>query len=252
MISRPSRSAIVTGATSGIGEAIAEQLSRQHYNLMLTGRRQDRLQALQGRLGGDGQVASLVADVNQPGTFSTLYRQACASFGSRPDAAVLCAGKGLAGTLLGSDPGQWQDLFATNVLAMMHQMRECAEQFVADAQADPRVRDIVVIGSTIGRQVSAFNPVYGATKFALHSLVEGLRQEICDKYIRVTLIEPGFVVTEFQRNAGYDMDWFEQQQQQFGPFLSGKDVAEAVAFTLSLPSHVHVDDLRIRPTRQRV
>ncbi len=246
------RAAIVTGATAGIGAAIAEHLFKQGLKLVITGRRQQRLTELQERLGASPEhLACTPADAREPGLFDRLYQQGLTALGLRPDAAILCAGRGLRGTLLGSDPEQWKELLEINLLAMMHQMRDCAQQFVHDAEQDDRARDIVVIGSTVGRQVSAFNPVYGATKFALHALVEGLRQEVCNSNIRVTLIEPGFVVSEFQRSAGYDMAWFEAQQQQFGPFLSPRDVAEAVGFVLSLPKHVHVDDVRIRPTRQR-
>jgi NADP-dependent 3-hydroxy acid dehydrogenase YdfG len=247
------RAAIVTGATAGIGAAITEQLFSQGIKLVITGRRQQRLAEIQEKLGaGPTQLAYTSAYATEPGLFERLYQQGRASLGMSPDAAILCAGRGLPGTLLTSDPGQWKNLLEVNLLAMMLQMRDCALQFVHDASSDDKVRDIVVIGSTIGRQVSAFNPVYGATKFALHSLVEALRQEICDKNIRVTLIEPGFVVSEFQQSAGYDMAWFAQQQQQFGPFLSPRDIAEVVGFILTLPKHVHIDDIRIRPTRQRV
>jgi NADP-dependent 3-hydroxy acid dehydrogenase YdfG len=247
------RTAIVTGATSGIGAAVAEQLFRQGYKLVITGRREQHLKAMQATLdAGPADLAYTRADALEPALFDRLYQQARECLDARPDAVVLCAGRGLPGTLLGSDPGKWKELLEINVLAMMHHLRDSAQQFVTDAMADDKVRDIVVIGSTIGRQVSAFNPVYGATKFALHALVEGLRQEVCDKNIRVSLIEPGFVVSEFQRNSGYDMAWFKQQQDQFGPFLSPKDIAETVSYVLSLPKHVHLDDIRIRPTRQRV
>lgn len=253
MASKHVRAAIVTGATAGIGAAIAEQLFEQGVKLVITGRRRDRLAELQARLGaGPEQVVQVCAEAGEPGLFERLYQQGRSSLGIAPDSAILCAGRGLPGSLLTSDPGQWKGLLEVNLLAMMHQLRDCAMQFVRDASSDDKVRDLVVIGSTIGRQVSAFNPVYGATKFALHSLVEALRQEICDKNIRVTLIEPGFVVSEFQRTAGYDMAWFAQQQDQFGPFLSPRDIAAAVGFVLAQPKHVHIDDMRIRPTRQRV
>jgi NADP-dependent 3-hydroxy acid dehydrogenase YdfG len=128
----------------------------------------------------------------------------------------------------------------------------CASLFVRNSTNNAQVQDIVVIGSTVGRQVSAFNPVYGATKFALHSLVEGLRQEICEHNIRVSLIEPGFVISEFQESAGYDMQWFRQLEQESDPFLTPEDVARAVNSIASQPAHVHIDDIRLRPTRQRV
>ncbi|ATS51818.2 SDR family NAD(P)-dependent oxidoreductase [Xanthomonas citri pv. phaseoli var. fuscans] len=114
------------------------------------------------------------------------------------------------------------------------------------------MQDIVVIGSTVGRTLSAGNPVYGATKFALHSLVESLRQELASSLIRVTLIEPGFVRSGFQQSAGYDMNAFDTLERDLGPFLSAEDVARSIRFVLDQPPHVHIDDIRLRPTRQRV
>lgn len=121
----------------------------------------------------------------------------------------------------------------------------------AEADGGSQVRDIVVIGSTVGRQVSAANPVYGSTKFAVHSLVEALRQEVCALNIRVTLIEPGFVRSGFQEAAGYDTAWFEGVAAASGPLLVPEDVAEVVQFVLDRPKHVHLDDIRLRPTRQK-
>ena len=102
------------------------------------------------------------------------------------------AGRGLPGTVLGSDPARWEEMLSANYLAVLRQLRACAERFVALAKGDGgrQARDIVVLGSTVGRQVSAANPVYGSTKFALHSLVEALRQEVCGYGVRVSLIEP--------------------------------------------------------------
>jgi NADP-dependent 3-hydroxy acid dehydrogenase YdfG len=136
---------------------------------------------------------------------------------------------------------------------MMDQLRESAELLLeAQSGRSRNGGDIVVIGSTIGRQVSSVNPVYGATKFAVHSLVEALRQEICGSNIRVTLIEPGFVRTEFQASAGYDLQWFDRLESESGPFLDAQDIARTIAFVVNQPRHVHLDDIRIRPTRQRV
>jgi NADP-dependent 3-hydroxy acid dehydrogenase YdfG len=109
-----------------------------------------------------------------------------------------------------------------------------------------------VIGSTVGREVSARNPVYGSTKFALHSLVESLRRAVSASGVRVTLIEPGFVRSGFQDSAGYDREWFADVERASGPLLVPDDVARVVRFVVEQPPHVHVDDIRLRPTRQVV
>lgn len=255
------RTAIVTGATSGIGAAVTRRLVEDGARVVANGRRQPRLTALEALWPGPQRpVLGVVGDATDAGLIDRLFDAARRAWDRQPDLFVLCAGHGLPGTLLRSDPAKWDELFEVNCLAALRQLRACAERFVAAAQddqreggrEDARVRDIVVIGSTIGRQVSAFNPIYGATKFALHSVVEALRQEICQHGVRVTLIEPGFVKSEFQAVAGYDPDWFRALEAEQGPFLDPADVAAAIGFVVGQPPHVHLDDIRIRPTRQKV
>ena len=107
-----------------------------------------------------------------------------------------------------------------------------------------------MIGSNVGRHISPFSSMYGSTKFAVNSLAEALRREVGPRGIRVTLIEPGFVKSEFQGVAGYDPAWFEGVLTKIGPVLEPEDVARAVSFVASQPAHVHVSDVLVRPTRQ--
>ena len=111
-------------------------------------------------------------------------------------------------------------------------------------------RDIVVLGSTVGRHISPFSSMYGSTKFAVNSLAEAARRELGPKGIRVTLVEPGFVVSEFQGVAGYDPEWFKGVVERIGPVLTPADVARTVGFIVSQPAAVHINDIVIRPTRQ--
>ncbi len=239
----------ISGATSGMGKAVLEIAARSQTAVAFSGRRAERIAELEGE---HPNTAGICADAVEGDHYERLCTLAQERFGRSPTAFLLSAGRGLPGTLTTSDMQQWEALLHVNVLGAMRQLRACAEHFTRQAETDLRVRDIVVIGSTAGRTLSAANPVYGATKFALHSLVESLRQELCAKRIRVTLIEPGFVRSEFQATAGYDMAWFDNLEQEQGPFLSGDDIANIIRFALELPAHVHVDDFRIRPTRQRV
>jgi NADP-dependent 3-hydroxy acid dehydrogenase YdfG len=250
-----SRVALISGATSGIGEAAASAFVRAGMVVVGSGRRKQRLERLEQELAaGPGRFIGHSADMTQAGACARMLEFACSEAGAFPTIFLLCAGHGLPGTLLGSDPQKWQALLETNCLAVMRQVREYASSALDAldrAVAAPPV-DIVVIGSTVGRTVSAFNPVYGATKFAVHSIVEGLRQEICHRGVRVSLVEPGFVRTEFQSAAGYDEDWFSRLEREAGRFLSADDVARTIAFVVAQPEHVHLDDIRIRSTRQRV
>ncbi|MGC4804953.1 SDR family oxidoreductase [Micromonospora sp. DT233] len=245
------RIAIVTGASSGIGRAIAVRLARRGTRVVAAARRPAPLTALAAEV-PPGTLLPAPADVTRPEATEELLGLAESRWGPA-DLFVAAAGRGLPGTVLGSDPDQWREVVEANYLSILHQLRACAAQFRKHAEAEqtPRARDIVVIGSTAGRQVSAANPVYGSTKFAVHSLVEALRQEVCRHGIRVTLIEPGFVRSGFQEAAGYDPAWFAAVAEENGPLLEPDDVASVVEFVVGRPAHVHLDDIRLRPTRQK-
>ncbi|MFJ3742489.1 SDR family oxidoreductase [Streptomyces albidoflavus] len=247
------RIAVVTGASSGIGRAVARRFAEDGLRVVAAGRREEALASLAREAAElPGAVLPHPGDMNGEGYAGELLDAAGHEWGA-PSVFVLSAGRGLPGTVLGSDAGQWQGLIESNVTSVLHQLRACGSLFRSHAEQDGgrQVRDIVVIGSTVGRQISAANPVYGATKFAVHSLVEALRQELCAHNIRVTLVEPGFVRSGFQEAAGYDMEWFAKVAEENGPLLTPEDVAETVRFVVGQPAHVHLDDIRIRPTRQK-
>ena len=111
-------------------------------------------------------------------------------------------------------------------------------------------RDIIILGSIVGRHVSPFSSFYSATKAAVQSLAEGTRRELGPKGIRVTLVEPAFVTSEFQAVAGYADAWYQQMVEKFGPMLTPDDIARAITFIAQQPAHVHISDIVIRPTRQ--
>ncbi|KIF79558.1 short-chain dehydrogenase [Streptomyces sp. 150FB] len=248
------RIAVVTGASSGIGRAVARDLAQRGAHVVAAGRRAEQLKELAAEVAtAPGRTVPVAGDITLAGHTEELLATAELEWGPA-DVFVAAAGQGLPGTVLGSDPERWEQLVEVNYLAMLRQLRVVAAEFRERAEADDgaRARDIVVIGSTAGRQVSAANPVYGSTKFAVHSLVEALRQEVCRHNIRVTLIEPGFVRSGFQEAAGYDTAWFEAIAEENGPLLVPEDVAEVVGYVIGRPMHVHLDDIRLRPTRQRV
>jgi NADP-dependent 3-hydroxy acid dehydrogenase YdfG len=110
--------------------------------------------------------------------------------------------------------------------------------------------DIVAIGSVSGRNISPISGFYGSTKFAVAGIVEGLRREVCPHGVRVSLIMPGAVVSEFQDVAGYSEDNFGKLIAQFGKLLDPRDIAEAIGWLLSLPPHVNVNEIMVRPTGQ--
>jgi NADP-dependent 3-hydroxy acid dehydrogenase YdfG len=92
--------------------------------------------------------------------------------------------------------------------------------------------------------------MYGSTKFAVHGMVEGVRRELGPKGIRVTIVAPGFVVSEFQSVAGYEDAWFSQIKDKIGPPLAPDDVARVITFIAAQPPAVHISEITVRPTRQ--
>src|SRR5262249_46598155 len=156
------------------------------------------------------------------------------------------AGRGLAGPLSSVDLDKFDDLLKLNVLAASKLMQQAAQTMLAMPAGS--ARDIVVLGSIAGKHISPFSAVYGATKFAVGSLAEALRRELAQKGIRVSLIAPAIVRSEFQENAGYDQEWEKNFAEKFGPLLSPDDIGRLVNFVVSQPPHVHINDVVIRPT----
>jgi NADP-dependent 3-hydroxy acid dehydrogenase YdfG len=244
------RIAIVTGATSGIGEATARKFVAAGFGVVGNGRTAAKLTRMEADLGE--AFCGVAGDAADHEVIDRLFADAVKRFGRPPDIVIVNAGRGLGGSVKDADLGQFDEILRTNVSGAAALMQRAASRMV-DAQqtAFPKsAADIVVIGSVVGRHISPFSAVYGATKFAVHSLTEGLRREIGPKGVRVSLVEPGIVVTGFQAAAGYSDDLNKTFQDRFGPLLVGEDIANAIHFIVTQPPHVHVGDIVVRPTRQ--
>ena len=250
------RVAVVTGASAGIGEAIARSLAAHGAGVVINARREDRLASICEEINlhaNEPKAIAFAGDAAQDRVVQGMLNRALDHFGREADLVVVNAGRGLNGSVLTSDPEQWEPMIRTNILAAARLMRSAGERMLkdlADDAAPPRPRDIVVIGSVVGRHVSPFSSMYGSTKFAVNSLAEALRRELAPRGVRVNLIEPGFVKSEFQGVAGYDPRWFESVVEKIGPVLEPEDVARTVSFITSQPAHVHISDALLRPTRQ--
>lgn len=243
--------AVVTGASSGIGEATALELARLGAAVVVNARREERLAGLVRRIeSGRGRAFAVTGDMRKFDDIDRLAREST-EFSRREgrngqvDILIANAGRGLAGGVLTSDPAQWQELFELNVIGLAMQLRRFAEVMMPFGSGD-----IVAIGSAVGVHISPFSGVYGATKFAVGALAEALRREIASKGVRVTLVKPGLVRSEFQAVAGYTEENFYRNVERFGRMLEPAEVAQAIGFTVSQPASVHVNDLLIRPTRQ--
>ncbi|MBF0593381.1 MAG: SDR family oxidoreductase [Candidatus Omnitrophica bacterium] len=242
------KTAIVTGASSGIGRSTALLLAADGAAVVAAARREERLKELVAEIESKGGTALAVAvDVSVPADIDLLLQKTLAwkDGGNKYDTVVVNAGRGLAGSLLTSDPKQWQEVYDLNVLGAAHLMRQAALYMVAR-----KAGDIVAIGSVVGRQISPFSSFYGSTKFALAALAEGLRREICGQGVRVSLVMPGIVTSEFQAVAGYNQENFGKDVAKFGPLLEPQAIAEGIRWLLTLPPQVNVSEIMIRPTGQ--
>ncbi len=246
---KPARIAIVTGATSGIGEATVRRFAAEGIAVVGNGRTKEKLQGLEKDLWP--LFRGVAGDVSKPEVVEELFTSAEAAFGPA-DIVVVNAGRGLGGSVATGDTSRLRELFELNVLGALTLMRAAAERMVPRQEKNfpAQAQDIVVLGSVVGRHISPFSALYGASKFAVHSLVEALRREIGPKGVRVSLVEPGFVISGFQDGAGYSKEMVDGIKQRLGPMLVGTDIADAIHYIISRPPHVHVGDIVVRPTRQ--
>lgn len=237
--------ALITGATSGIGEATARLLAENNFKLIMCGRRADRLQALATELQKKTEVTTLVFDVrNQPDVASAIS--------SLPDAwkeiDVLINN---AGNAHGLDPIQtgslddWDAMIDINVKGLLYVTKE-----VLPVMVKRNSGHIINIGSIAGKEVYANGNVYCASKYAVDALTKGMRIDLNAHGIKVTAIHPGLVETEFSlvRFKG-DADRAATVYKGLDA-LQGADIADLILFALTRPAHVMVADLVVFPTAQ--
>lgn len=250
------RIAIITGASAGIGQATARRFAESGAKLVLNARRTGPLSRLERELDDAQGVETAVCvpgDAADDRVIQRMVHTAADHFGAAPDLVLVNAGRGLGGSVTTSDPTQWEELYRTNVLAAAKLMRAAAAFMTVDAerhgwQSSPH--DIIVIGSTVGKNISPFSSLYGGSKFAVHAMAEALRRELAPKGIRVTTVAPGVVVTEFQKVAGYTDELVQGFHDKWGPLLTAEDLANTLTWLAAQPPHIAIGDLAIRSTRQ--
>jgi len=242
------KTAIITGASSGIGRATALTLAQAGAAVVIQARRKDRLNDLASEISGlGGKALTVVGDASIREDIDLLLNHALAweKGGCKYDIVIANAGHGLAGGILSSDESRWEELYHINVLGAAYLMRR-----VGQYMAQQKRGDIVAIGSVVGRNISPFSGFYGSSKFAVAAIAEALRREICTHGVRVSLVMPGIVLSEFQEVAGYNKDNFFNTVDQFGKLIEPQDIAEGIYWLLTLPPHVNVNEIMIRPTGQ--
>lgn len=238
------RVALVSGASSGIGRAIATALARGGMRVAVCARRRDRLEALRGELGD--RVLPIEVDVRDEDQVRGAFEAVRAAWGG-VDVLVNNAGLGHAAPLVSGETAKWREMLEVNVLALA----VCTREAVADLRRRGAEGHIIHISSMSAHRVPPGSAMYSATKFAVRSLTEGLRTELrqLELPIRVTAISPGFVETEFAEHYHGSREAAEQTYSRYKVLEPG-DVAEAVAYILAQPAHVQVHDLLMRPTEQ--
>jgi NADP-dependent 3-hydroxy acid dehydrogenase YdfG len=235
------KTAVVTGASSGIGEATARLLAGEGCNVVLAARREDRLKSLAAELGVEALAAP--TDVTDPAACAALVARTVERFGSL-EILVNNAGLGLYGSIPEGDPDDWRRMFDVNVLGVLYSTRAAVRHMLARGTGD-----VVFVSSLAGRRVPAPDgTVYAATKHAITAVAEGLRLDVHEKGIRVINVEPGLVRTEFPENTYPDAREY-YAQKGFTP-LEAKDVAAAVLYAVSQPARVSLNEVAVRPTGQ--
>ncbi|NOI79320.1 SDR family oxidoreductase [Vibrio tubiashii] len=233
---------VVTGASSGIGEAIARRLSNEGHPLLLLARRVERLEALELP-----NTMCEHVDVTDKATFEAAIAKAEAKFGP-VDGLVNNAGVMLLGQIDTQDASEWKRMFDVNVIGLLNGM-----QAVLAPMMSRNSGTIINISSIAGKKTFPNHAAYCGTKFAVHAISENVREEVAASNVRVTTIAPGAVETELLSHTtsqeikdGYD-DW----KVDMGGVLAADDVARAVEFAYNQPQNVCVREIALAPTKQQ-
>jgi NADP-dependent 3-hydroxy acid dehydrogenase YdfG len=237
---------VVTGASSGIGEATARRLSEAGASVALGARRVDRLKALVGEIESNGGRALAVpTDVSDESQAKALIEDAANELG-RLDVLVNNAGVMLLGPIEGADTSEWRRMIDVNLLGLLY----CTHA------ALPIMREqgsghIVNVSSVAGRVARAGTGVYNATKWGVGAFSEALRQEALYANVRVTLIEPGMVTTELASHNTNPVvvQAIEQMRDEIEP-LAAEDIAASIHYAVTAPDHVSINEVLVRPTKQ--
>jgi NADP-dependent 3-hydroxy acid dehydrogenase YdfG len=246
MIELKDKVAIITGASSGIGEATAIQLAERGVRVALVARRKDRLDALAKSIAKtDGKTLVIKADVTDKKVCQTIIDNVIKEWG-KIDILVNNAGVMLIGSVSELPIENWEQMITLNQLGLLY-MTRAALPYLTKAQGH-----IVNISSVAGRTTNQGSAVYNMTKWGVNAFTDALRKELVEAKtkVRTTLIEPGAVATELQSHNTPATQ--KKLKERFGgiKILEAEDIAAGILYALSQPAHVNVNELLIRPTEQ--
>jgi NADP-dependent 3-hydroxy acid dehydrogenase YdfG len=243
--------ALVTGASSGIGAATAEALAGLGASVVLVARRTSRIEELAAKIVADGgRAVAFPADVTREVAARECVERAVAEFG-RLDTLVNNAGTMLLGPAVGASLDEWQRMVELNLLGLMYCTHAALPVLLEAAGGSPRqVADLVNVSSVAGRFPRSGSAGYNATKFGVTGFSEAIRQEVTKRHVRVAVIEPGAVETELVSHNRAEI-----QQRHAARFaetrkMEATDIADTIAFIVTRPWYMSINEVVLRPTEQ--
>lgn len=243
--------ALVTGASSGIGEATARQLAGLGAAVAVAARRKDRLDRLAREIEeAGGSALAIEVDVTDQAQAQAMVRQALERYG-RLDTVVNNAGVMLLGPIVDAPTQEWDRMIRLNLQGLLYVAHAALPHLLAAAEDEPRhVADLVNVSSVAGRVARSGSGVYNLTKHGVGAFGESLRQEVTGRHVRVSLVEPGAVATELTDHLRDEVR--EQMMGRMASIehLEADDIADAISYVVTRPRHVAVNELLIRPTEQ--
>jgi NADP-dependent 3-hydroxy acid dehydrogenase YdfG len=244
--------ALVTGASSGIGEATARRLAADGAAVAVAARRMERLESLVGEIeDAGGRALAIESDVTDRSQAEGLVARTVAELG-RLDTVVNNAGVMLLGPALDADVEEWDRMVDLNVKGLLYVAKAALPHLIDGAGQEPRrVTDLVNISSVAGRRARSDSAVYNLTKHGVGAFSEALRQEVTERHVRVSLVEPGAVSTELASHNRPEVR--EAMKGRFGDMerLEADDIADAISYIVTRPRHVAINEILVRPTEQQ-
>lgn len=243
--------ALVTGASSGIGEATARALAAQGAKVAMVARRVENLERIAKDIAGQGHTAlAIEADVTDQIQVIRAVERTVGDFAGL-DILVNNAGVMLLGPIPGAPTEEWDRMIDINLKGLMYMTHAAMPHLLEAAQKSERgAADLVNISSVAGRQAGAGAGVYNLTKFGVGAVSEALRQEVSRKGVRVSIIEPGAVETELVNHIRDGVREKAEERWASMTTLSAHDIADAIEYAVTRPAHVSLNEILIRPTEQ--
>jgi len=243
--------ALITGASSGIGEATARRLAACGAAVALVARRKDRLDELAAEIASaGGRAVAIEADITDQEQADSAVQQAIEEFGAL-DIVVNNAGVMLLGPAVDAPTEEWERMISINLNGLLYVTKAALPHLLDAAEnGNRRVADLVNISSVAGRVARVGSGVYNMTKHGVGAFSESLRQEVTRRHVRVSLIEPGATATELSSHLRDEVRAAQLKRFEGMERMTADDIAEAIDLVVTRPRHVAINEVLIRPTEQ--